>query len=189
MGYYDYTPTLSLDRPLALAGLPGTPYRQVGFELAALTGLPLADLDRLIEHQAGQSIWSLVDEQGPETYRDLEAQLLPQTLASTPPGIILLGESALIEADNRRQITVATNVAYLTLRVTAAYWLLRRDWQEGRRPHPLLPQPLEQISQLQPFFEQCDDGIGAARFRLDAAGREAGSIVSELLEKLRHGNT
>lgn len=57
--YYDYHPTVQLARPLALGGVPGAPYREVGHHLATLTGLTLIDLDRWIEHQVGQSLWDL----------------------------------------------------------------------------------------------------------------------------------
>ena len=186
MGYYDYTPTITLSRPLALIGLPGTPYRQVGLELAALTGLPLTDLDRLIEHRVGQSVWDLVDDQGLAAYRQLQTQLLPQTLSGIPPGIVILGEGALLEDNNRHQVLAGTSLVYLTLEPTAAYWLLRQRWQGGRRPHPLLPQPLEQMSQLRPFFAQCTPGVEAAHCRFDTTKRDSGAIVTDLIDKLAH---
>ena len=46
--YYDYHPTLQLERPVVLGGMPGTPYREVGHYLTSLTGLPLLDLERLL---------------------------------------------------------------------------------------------------------------------------------------------
>ena len=48
--YYDYAPTTTLGRPVVCAGHPGAGYREVVYDLAALTGLPLHDVDHLIEH-------------------------------------------------------------------------------------------------------------------------------------------
>ena len=53
-GYYDYAPTVALSRPVACIGHPGCAYREVVYDLAALTGLPLHDLDHRIEHEVGQ---------------------------------------------------------------------------------------------------------------------------------------
>ena len=76
-GYYDYSPTVALRRAVACCGHPGSGYREVVYDLAALTGLPLHDMDRRIEHEVGQSQWSWVREHGLDNLHDLQASLLP----------------------------------------------------------------------------------------------------------------
>ena len=44
-GYYDYAPTVALSRPVACIGHPACAYREVVYDLAALTGLPLNDFE------------------------------------------------------------------------------------------------------------------------------------------------
>ena len=44
--YYGYDPTLQLRRSLAITGYPGLKFRALAYELAALTGIPLVDVDR-----------------------------------------------------------------------------------------------------------------------------------------------
>ena len=53
--YDTYQPTIQLRRPLAITGYPGLPFRTLAYELAAMTGLSLIDVDRWIEHQVGTS--------------------------------------------------------------------------------------------------------------------------------------
>ena len=48
-GYYDHHPLVTLDRHLVVAGYFGAENRQIGYQLAALTGLGFSDLDRTIE--------------------------------------------------------------------------------------------------------------------------------------------
>ena len=64
--YYEHGPLVLLQRPIALIGFLGVDQHGLGRDLAALSGLTLIEVDRWIEHEAGQSLVALVQTQGIE---------------------------------------------------------------------------------------------------------------------------
>lgn len=71
----------------------------VGRELARRLGEPFADLDALIVESAGKPIPQIFAEDGEECFRDLEARLLAETLA-TRTGVLALGGGAPIRSES-----------------------------------------------------------------------------------------
>lgn len=152
-GYYDYHPTVALSRSVVLGGTPGAAYREVGHDLAALSGLPLIDLDCLLEHQVGQSLWDFLQREGEDTLRHLENELLVKSLENSPCGLVIAGGGVLAQAANRRLIKEKAALAYLSLPPPAAYWELRRMGERGPRLHPHVPYPLLTFAQLRPLLD------------------------------------
>ena len=76
--YYEHEPLVLLQRPIALIGFLGVDQHGLGRDLAALSGLTLIEVDRWIEHEAGQSLVSLVQTQGIEALRQLEDRFSPK---------------------------------------------------------------------------------------------------------------
>ncbi|MEW6755845.1 MAG: shikimate kinase, partial [Candidatus Latescibacterota bacterium] len=148
-GYYDAGSTLVLSRPVALIGYPGVAYRQVGHDLASLTGLSLIDLDRWVEHTAGMSLWALLQGRGLEVMRELEARLLAHALEVRPHGLLILGDGALVRPENRLRLHDTAAIVYLHLPLVTAYWELRQQiLVNPPGPCPFVPHPLEHCEQL-----------------------------------------
>jgi len=184
-GYYDHHPAFALSRPVALIGFPGVEYRQVGHDLASLTGLPLVDLDRWIEHQAGQSLWQLLRDQGTVALRHLETQLLEKALISRPHGLIVLGDGVLIDAENLKRVRGTAAVIYFRLPPATAYWELRRQLREQPPgPSPFLPVPLESSAQLEPLWVERRPGFESAHLVVDMEGKRPEDVVPTLFEAL-----
>lgn len=183
--YYDHQPTITLERPVVLTGFPGVEYRQVGHELAVLSGLPIVDLDRWIEHQAGQSLWALLRDQGAMALRALEAQLLERALTARPYELVVLGDGTLIDADNLRRVRGTAAVVYFRLPPITAYWELRRQIRERPPgPSPFVPQPLEHCEQLKPLWEERRAGFESAHLTVDMEGQRPEDVVPLLFEAL-----
>lgn len=183
--YYDHQPTITLERPVALIGFPGVEYRQVGHELAVLSGLPIVDLDRWIEHQAGQSLWALRRDQGAMALRDLEGQLLERALTARPYGLIVLGDGILIDETNLRRVRGTAALVYFRVPLVTAYWELRRQIRERPPgPSPFVPQPLEHCEQLKPLWEERLAGFESAHLTVDMEGRRPEDVVPLLFEAL-----
>ena len=88
--YYDPYPLLRLSRPVVLAGQIGCGARLVGRSLSARTGLPFAEVDRLIEHEAGRSLIRIAHEDGAAHIEHGALRVL-ERLATRPPfGLIVL---------------------------------------------------------------------------------------------------
>lgn len=185
-GYYDYTPALTLSRPVAFCGHPGCGYREVVYDLASLTGLPLHDLDHWVEHEAGRSLWSLARREGLPALREAEARLLPRALASPPPGLVLLGEGTLTEAHQLRRLREAAGLVFLRLRPTSCYWALRRRGESrgGILGHPHLPDRLSDPGDLRPLFDRLAPVVEAADVVLDMEHLSVHEAVRELQREL-----
>lgn len=185
-GYYDYTPTVTLLRPVAFIGHPGCAYREVAYDLAALTGLTLHDFDHRIEHEAGQNLWSLARQRGSDELYRLEEALLPGLMAQSPPGIIVLGEGALHRVEQLTRVQTKATLIFFHLPRTTCYWTLRHRLAErgGVLMHPWLPDRLDGPQDLQPFLEGIRPVAAAADHVVDMAGQGVHEIVLELQQQL-----
>lgn len=183
-GYYDYAPRLQLEQHVLLTGFIATETRSIGYRLAALNGLPFADLDRMIEHQAGMSIWKLVWTQGERHYRFLERECLRRELDARPFGILTLGDGALIDDELGQEARARAAVVALELDLPNCYWRLKSLPQaDSDFWHPLHVGPLEKIDQVRPFFAERQKGFAQATQRIRMQGRRLSDVV-ELVQEL-----
>ena len=152
--YYDYNPTIALERPVVLGGVPSSPYREVGHSLGALAGLPLVDLDHWIEHHVGASLWEALRQRGESALRDTGVELLAKALTSRPCSLVVLGAAAPLVATALEKLRQRAALVWLDGPPTALYWTLRQQQQErGPQPFPFVPFPLERFDQLKPLLE------------------------------------
>ena len=183
--YYDYHPTLQLERPVALGGMPGTPYREVGHYLTSLTGLPLLDLDRWLEHQVGESLWDFMQSEGEHVLRQKEFEHLDRALLAEPCGLLIVGEGTLAQPANRRRIRESASLVYLSSAPSAAYWQVRQQISErGPRYHPHVPQPLTHFDVLRPLIEALDQARGDANLVLAVDNRSVQDVVDAIFDAL-----
>ena len=179
--YYEHGPLVLLQRPIALIGFLGVDQHGLGRDLAALSGLPLIEVDRWIEHEAGQSLVSLVQTQSIEALRQLEDRFLAQALTSRPPGIVVLGDGALIKEANLRQVLDNATLVYLKLSLVSTYWKLRH---QAVGSHPLLLQPPESTGELRPLLAERQGGFDQAHVTLDMDEMTPEVALRLLLERL-----
>ena len=183
--YYDYHPTLQLERPVALGGMPGTPYREVGHYLTSLTGLSLLDLDRWLEHQVGESLWDFMQSEGEHVLRQKEFEHLDRALLAEPCGLLIVGEGTLAQPANRRRIRESASLVYLSSAPSAAYWQVRQQISErGPRYHPHVPQPLTHFDVLRPLIEALDQARGDANLVLSVDNRSVQDVVDVIFDAL-----
>lgn len=183
--YYDPHATVTLDRHLVLAGYLGDETRRIAYQLAALTGLGVSDLDRKIEHHAGKSVWELIWNEGERRYRRLEREYLRRLLAETPRAILSLGDGALIDEDNRRRVLEEARLVVLDLDLANCYWRLKSSpLGEKGYWHPLYPGPVERFEQVRPFHELRAPGFAEAHHHIELRGKGRGDVVDRLLEMI-----
>jgi shikimate kinase len=180
--YYDYEPTVTLLRPVAFIGHPGCATSEIVYDLAALTGLALHDLDRRIEHEVGQNLWAYARQHGAHALRQQQAALLPGVLAQQPPGLILLGEGVVLDLELLSQVKAWTVLVFLELPAAACYWALRQRIRqhEGTLMHPWLPDRLDDVQDLWPFLERMQPVMAAAEHRIRTAGQSVHEVVLTL---------
>ena len=184
--YYEHGPLVLLQRPVVLIGFLGVDQHGLGRDLAALSGLPLVEVDRWIEHEAGQSLVSFVQTQGIEALRQLEDRFLAQALTSRPSGIVVLGDGALIKKANLRQVLDNATLVYLKLSLASTYWKLRH---QAVGAHPLLLQPPESTGELRPLLAERQGGFDQAHMTLDMDEMTPEVALRLLLERLPQWGT
>ena len=184
--YYEPGPLVLLQRPVALIGFLGVDQHGLGRDLAALSGLPLIEVDRWIEHAAGQSLVALVQTQGIEALRQLEDRFLAQALVARPPGVVVLGDGALIKEANLRQVLAKATLVYLKLSLASIYWKLRH---QALGAHPLLLRPPESTAQLRSLLAERQGGFDQAHVTLDMDEMAPEAALRYLLDKLPQWGT
>ena len=99
-------------RPIALAGIMGTGKSAVGRALAAQLGMPLLDVDDLVEGSAGTTIKDLFATRGEAEFRALESAALEKAQQADNT-VIALGGGALESPANRAAVRDRCLVVWL----------------------------------------------------------------------------
>jgi shikimate kinase len=84
---------------IVLVGFMGSGKTTVGRLLSERTGMPLVDMDTLIEEQAGKTINEIFAEEGEAHFRDLERRLV-QELSARRGLVISTGGGIVLNPDN-----------------------------------------------------------------------------------------
>ena len=181
--YYSPQPLLILDRPVALVGFFGARLPQIAAVVSATTGVPLGDLERMIEHRTGRSLSRLVFESGIEALHQHEESLLEGLLQESPPPIIALGPATLQHAPSARLIRRKARVIYVRDTLLSLYGNLLDELDGATRRCWLFPNSRpESVGSIQSAFAQYRASYESAERTLDATGRSpvalAGMLVS-----------
>ena len=189
MGYYDPHPTLDRLEELGRVvdgGFMGGDVQRVGHALAARTGLPIHDIDRLIEQRAGMSRAQLVLERGTPARRAHEARLIESALRATPPGIIALGDGALLDADSRARVVDGTHLVYIERPLSVHLEAIRRERERSPAAIPeFIVAPPCSTDDLVDFFEERRPGYAEAHTCVHAGAIHGARIVEAILDELR----
>ena len=117
-------------RMLALIGLPGAGKTTVGRQLAGALDISFVDLDRRIEQVIGCTIPQYFRERGEASFRDVEAQVLRETIVQEV-GVLSTGGGSILREESRLLLRQHTQVVFLEVQPRV---LLERLRPDGRRP-------------------------------------------------------
>ena len=118
---------------VALVGLMGSGKSESGALLAEKLGLTFVDLDAEIEKAAGMKISEIFDQQGEESFRDLETSTLHKFLAKPEAQLISCGGGIVLRSQNCSSLREKCKVIWLWASVDT---LVNR--LEGDSSRPLL---------------------------------------------------
>lgn len=163
-------------RPIFLIGMMGSGKTTVGKELSRLTGLPLLDMDAIIEEQIGKSIPEIFKESGEAHFRALETALLryieKNPVSPAGPAIISTGGGVVLSAQNREIMKRVGFVVWLDVDTAA---VIERTSRSSNRPllntenrHAVIDRLIEQRA---PLYEK------AAHLRIETAHLEVLAVV------------
>lgn len=186
MDYYDPHATLRLERALVLVGFMGAGVRAVARGLTARTGLPLCDLQRWVENEAGMSRARMLLEQGPDALNEAEARAFERALGESTPGVVALSHGALLHEGLRATAHARTRLVYLERPLDVLFERVVAQLRE--RPASIaefMLAPPGSVDDLRPYFEACEPRYLEVPVAIGARDLHDGDVVETLLADLR----
>jgi len=117
---------------LILIGMPGAGKTHSGKALAAQLGWPFIDTDWEVVKRAGMSIAELIETEGMEAFRALEAEVAADALVETQ-SVLATGGGLPIQVDAMDTLKAAGLVVYLPVDIEVAVERIEAD--ETKRQH------------------------------------------------------
>lgn len=165
-------------KAISLVGMPGGGKSTVGRHLAKRIGWRFADTDALIEQRLGCSIRAFFERSGEEAFRDIEAEVIVETI-NVPCSVISTGGGAVLRERNRGLLHSATWVVYLRSTPEELHRRLRHD-----KTRPLL-QVDDPLGKLRELFIQRDPLYSeVAHFVVETGRPTVATLVNTVLMQL-----
>ncbi|WP_038246738.1 shikimate kinase [Ghiorsea bivora] len=143
---------------IILVGLMGSGKSILGKQLASRLSLKLIDLDDEIVSQAGKSIPEIFRDEGEQSFRDMESEILAKALQTEQAYIIATGGGAVLSEDNRLLMKQAGSVIWLG---ASPEILAKRITGDSNRPLLAEIDPLAKMKALSiernPLYEEVAD--------------------------------
>jgi len=164
---------------VALVGFMGAGKTTVGEALAARLGWRFADLDGQIEAREGRTVPEIFAEDGEQRFRELECEVLQQTIAAPDSKflVLALGGGAFV-SENVRELLRQVGIATVWLDAPAQELFRRCEQPEVVRP---LRRNLQEFSEL---YEQRLSSYRQADLRVVTSSKDISAVVDEILEEL-----
>lgn len=183
--YYSPHPRRQLSRPLAVTGQLGSGVASVARGVAARTGLPFVELERLVEARIGSTRALLAHQKGFGALRAEEESALLRALRDRPPPILSIegamptGQTML---DMLHESASVVYVRHPEEELLARIQSCRRQ-SPARYPEFMISAPCS-LEALAPFLAQRSDALERAHAFVDAGGLHAHRIAELLLDSL-----
>jgi shikimate kinase len=117
-----------MTRNIILIGMPGSGKSTIGVQLAKQMGLDFIDTDLLIQKNQGQKLQTILDHQGYQALRAIEAQQLMQLQMNNV--LVATGGSAVYSDDAMQSLKHQGTIVYLAVSFTE---IENRIDNEGKR--------------------------------------------------------
>ena len=182
--YYSPHPRLLITEPLVLAGHVGAGTAAVARAIAARTGLPFCEADRMAENAAGCSLSQLLASQGVGALSRYGSDALERALDRRPCAVVALPHTALSIAVQER---IRDEARLVYLRRPTPVLLDRIRSQLEKSPASLFQFSLgapSSVDELAPFLEPREEILRCADTVVEAGDRHPHEIASELLGAL-----
>lgn len=150
-------------RNIVLCGFMGCGKSTVGKLLSKITGIPFADLDEIIENNAGMRISEIFARFGEQHFRDLEYEAA-KTLSEAPGVILSTGGGALVFDRNAAALKKSGDIVLLDLPLFVA-----RERLKGDTTRPMLQKPDRDAAMKELFYKRLPRYKAAADVVVNAA--------------------
>ena len=91
-------------RHIIITGFMGSGKTTIGRGLARLLGCEMLDLDHVIAERDGRTAREIIEQDGEQSFREVETRILQEVLENSPRGVIALGGGAWTLERNRNLI-------------------------------------------------------------------------------------
>jgi shikimate kinase len=172
---------------IILIGLPGSGKSTVGRQLARKLSASFMDSDALIEQRLGCSIREYFEREGEGAFREVEAQVLADVMASHAGGhsscVLATGGGAVLRESNRVAMKSLGQVVYLRSSPDDLYKRLRYD-----RNRPLLQggDPMQKLRELyavrDPLYRE------TAHFQVETGRPSVAALVNMILMQIEQAS-
>lgn len=163
-----------------LVGMMGVGKSTVGRLLARRLGRPFLDTDALVEQRAGRSVRDLIVGEGEPAFRQVEAEVLAEVLASERPAVVAAAGGVVLREDNR---TVLRECAGKVVWLSAPMEVLVARVRSGKHRPLLDGDPEGTLDRLErerePLYREVADAV------VLSDGRPAEQIADQILTVLR----
>ncbi len=175
------------DAPLLLIGYRGTGKSTVARLLAARLGWDWIDADVEIERRAGKSIAAIFAEDGEPRFRDLEAEVLAESVAR-PRTVVACGGGVVVREANRKLLVAAPRVVWLRGSADVLQRRIAADaTTAARRPNLTSQGGSAEIETLlrrrEPWYREC------AKLTLDTDAVDPARAAAEIYDRLARERT
>ena len=160
---------------IILIGFMGCGKSSVGVRLSQHLDMPFLDTDSCIEEKAGKKIPDIFAQEGEQSFRNMETEILQELLADTTGKIISTGGGLPVKIENRELLKKLGTVFYLQLAPETVY---QRVGQDENRPLLQCENPLEKIRIL--MAERRDAYEGTADSTVVVDGKSYEEIIKEI---------
>jgi shikimate kinase len=159
-----------MDGHVVLVGLSGTGKTSVGRRVAALIGRSFVDADEEIEERTGRTVRGIFAADGEPAFREIEANVMADLLASPAPSVIAAGGGAVV-AESTRKLLKQPHVFVVWLTATPEFLASRTT----KKPHrPLLDgDPVAALTRLAADRADWYDEVADVAFDVQPAHRAA----------------
>ena len=169
------------NQQIVIIGFMGTGKTTVAHELGRKLNCPAVDLDELITRRESRSPSEIIEQDGENEFRRIEAQLLCEVLKEEGARIIAVGGGAWTIAANRQ--VIAERGAF-TVWLDADFELCWKRIEAGREARPLA-RSREMAQQLygerRPVYELADARVAVGES--ESAAKIATKVGNEILRR------
>jgi len=165
----------TVEKPIALIGLRGAGKSTLGAKLAASLSLPLVELDREVEKEAGAPLAEVFAMYGQDAFRRFERRALERVLAGEPRTVIATGGSLVTDPGTYELLLERCRCVWL--KATAQEHMARVLAQGDTRPFKGRSAALDEIRKL---LADRDRLYGRAGAVVDTSGKSVRQALAEL---------
>ena len=180
--YYAHHSPYTLEKPLTVCAFLGGKCGAVAQSITALSGLPLVDIDRMLEHRLGKSLRDACEREGLEPVMRQKTALIHSAIDREPCAVIGLGDITLVTHSAATALKRATTSVYLEWRPVELRHAISEDLDRHPGRYPRVDrQSTLNFAEINALMAHGNALFNSANHRIVAAGREPYEIAQHIL--------